>query len=283
MNNFDNDNFNNIENGSPNLINNNNNNNNNLINIENNNNNNNNIYNNLFNNNNNNNNNNIILEEISEDSSKNIKQSKSSSLINESSSKISSCNTNTKENYENEEDSSISSSESSSSSSFSSKDSENNNKNKQSDDFITEEEQQEIKEAFNIIDKDCDGFIKTDELATLLRTLGHNPTKEELDELIKQYDIDNSGTIDFNEFIVLMNNKLKEQQEGQELLETFQVFDKDADGYINADDIKAVRDWVKEGTENLDDDLIRELIEQGDRDGDGKINYHEFVRIMTMK
>ena len=238
---------------------------------------------------NNNNNNNIIIEEISEDSSRNIKHS-NSSLINENSKFSSSItnsnnkNTNTMENTEINEDSSISSSDSlSSSSSISSKDSENNNKSKKNDDFISEEEKNEIKEAFNIIDKDCDGFIKTDELATLLRTLGHNPTKEELDELIKQYDIDNSGTIDFNEFIVLMNNKLKEQQEGQELLETFQVFDKDADGFINADDIKAVRDWVKEGTENLDDDLIRELIEQGDRDGDGRINYHEFVRIMTMK
>jgi Ca2+-binding EF-hand superfamily protein len=116
-----------------------------------------------------------------------------------------------------------------------------------------------------------------------MRTLGHNPTKEELDELIKQYDADESGTIDFNEFMVLMNNKLKEQQEGQELLETFQIFDKDADGYINAEDIKNVRDWVGENRENLDDDLILELIEQADRDGDGKINYHEFVRIMTMK
>ena len=288
INNFDNEN--NIENGSPNY---NNNNNNNLINNNNNNliNNNNN---NIINNNNNklikNNNNNIIIEEISEDSSRNIKHS-NSSLINENSKFSSSItnsnnkNTNTMENTEIiNEDSSISSSDSlSSSSSISSKDSENNNKSKKNDDFISEEEKNEIKEAFNIIDKDCDGFIKTDELATLLRTLGHNPTKEELDELIKQYDIDNSGTIDFNEFIVLMNNKLKEQQEGQELLETFQVFDKDADGFINADDIKAVRDWVKEGTENLDDDLIRELIEQGDRDGDGKINYHEFVRIMTMK
>ena len=138
----------------------------------------------------------------------------------------------------------------------------------------------EIKEAFNVFDKDCDGFITTDELATVMRTLGHNPTKEELDELIKQYDKDESGTIDLNEFMDLMNNKLKEQQEGQELLETFQIFDKDADGTISADDLKYV---IKAVGEELEDYLIEELIEQGDRDHDGKINYHEFVRIMTSK
>ena len=130
---------------------------------------------------------------------------------------------------------------------------------------LTKEEKEknmEIKEAFNVFDKDCDGFITT------------------LDELIKQYDKDESGTIDLNEFMDLMNNKLKEQQEGQELLETFQIFDKDADGTISADDLKYV---IKAVGEELEDYLIEELIEQGDRDHDGKINYHEFVRIMTSK
>lgn len=138
----------------------------------------------------------------------------------------------------------------------------------------------EFKEAFNVFDKDCDGFITTDELATVMRSLGHNPTKEELDELIKLYDKDESGTIDLEEFMDLMNNKLKEQQEGQELLETFQIFDKDADGSITAEDLKYV---IKAVDEELDDYLINELIEQGDLDQDGKINYHEFVRIMTSK
>lgn len=138
----------------------------------------------------------------------------------------------------------------------------------------------EFKEAFNVFDKDCDGFITTDELATVMRSLGHNPTKEELDELIKLYDKDESGTIDLEEFMDLMNNKLKEQQEGQELLETFQIFDKDADGSITAEDLKYV---IKAVDEELDEYLINELIEQGDLDQDGKINYHEFVRIMTSK
>ena len=148
---------------------------------------------------------------------------------------------------------------------------------------LTKEEKEknmEIKEAFNVFDKDCDGFITTDELATVMRTLGHNPTKEELDELIKQYDKDEIGTSDLNEFMDLMNNKLKEQKDGQELLETFQIFDKDADGTISADDLKYV---IKAVGEELEDYLIEELIEQGDRDHDGKINYHEFVRIMTSK
>lgn len=148
------------------------------------------------------------------------------------------------------------------------------------DDNEEKEKNLEFKEAFNVFDKDCDGFITTDELATVMRSLGHNPTKEELDELIKLYDKDESGTIDLSEFMDLMNNKLKEQQEGQELLETFQIFDKDSDGSISADDLRYV---IKAVGEELDDQLIEQLIDQGDLDQDGKINYHEFVRIMTAK
>ena len=96
----------------------------------------------------------------------------------------------------------------------------------------------EFKEAFNFFDKDCDGFITTKELEIVMRSLGHNPTKEEIDELIKLYDKDESGTIDLDEFIDLMNNKLKEQQEEQELLESFQLFDRDGDGLISVEDLK---------------------------------------------
>ena len=138
----------------------------------------------------------------------------------------------------------------------------------------------EFKEAFNFFDKDCDGFITTKELEIVMRSLGHNPTKEEIDELIKLYDKDESGTIDLDEFIDLMNNKLKEQQEEQELLESFQLFDRDGDGLISVEDLKYV---FKAIGEKLEEDLINQLKQQGCVDQDGNITYQEFVRIMTDK
>ena len=57
-----------------------------------------------------------------------------------------------------------------------------NNAKMDSEDKEEKEKNLEFKEAFNVFDKDCDGFITTDELATVMRSLGHNPTKEELEE-----------------------------------------------------------------------------------------------------
>jgi Ca2+-binding EF-hand superfamily protein len=55
-----------------------------------------------------------------------------------------------------------------------------------------------------LFDKDGDGTINNKvywgykkELKTVLRSLGHNPSKNELDILIALVDEDKSGTIDF--------------------------------------------------------------------------------------
>ena len=43
-----------------------------------------------------------------------------------------------------------------------------------------------------------------------------------------------NGTIDFEEFLVMMAKKMKEEDSEEELREAFRVFDKDGNGYISA-------------------------------------------------
>lgn len=66
--------------------------------------------------------------------------------------------------------------------------------------------------AFNILDLDDSGFIDQDELRIGLQSVGCNPSQESLDNMMATADLDDSGTIDFAEFVVLMVN-------GQHLLE----------------------------------------------------------------
>ena len=42
------------------------------------------------------------------------------------------------------------------------------------------------------------GVITAEELGTVMRSLGQNPTDEELHDMISEVDIDNTGSIDFN-------------------------------------------------------------------------------------
>lgn len=48
----------------------------------------------------------------------------------------------------------------------------------------------EIKEAFQVFDKDGSGFINSRELGMVMRSLGQNPTEAELMEMINEVDVD---------------------------------------------------------------------------------------------
>ena len=61
-----------------------------------------------------------------------------------------------------------------------------------SQDFISE-----MKEAFFMFDKDKSGFICSKEMGHLLRTLGHNPTEAEVNNLIAEVDVDHNGKVWF--------------------------------------------------------------------------------------
>ncbi|KAK3519090.1 hypothetical protein QTP70_016327, partial [Hemibagrus guttatus] len=95
--------------------------------------------------------------------------------------------------------------------------------------FLSEEMITEFKAAFDMFDTDGGGDISTKELGTVMRMLGQNPSREELDAIIEEVDEDGSGTIDFEEFLVMMVQQMKEDQAGkseEELSECFRVFDK---------------------------------------------------------
>ena len=51
---------------------------------------------------------------------------------------------------------------------------------------LTEEQISEIKEAFDLFDKDLNGIITTKKLETVMRSLGQNSTQEELQGIIKK-------------------------------------------------------------------------------------------------
>ncbi|CAL9202482.1 unnamed protein product [Musa hybrid cultivar] len=145
---------------------------------------------------------------------------------------------------------------------------------------LTDDQIAEFKEAFSLFDKDGDGCITTKELGTVMRSLGQNPTEAELQDMINEVDADGNGTIDFPEFLNLMARKMKDTDSEEELKEAFRVFDKDQNGFISAAELRHVMTNLGE---KLTDEEVDEMIREADVDGDGQINYEEFVKIMMAK
>lgn len=72
---------------------------------------------------------------------------------------------------------------------------------------FTNEEQEVFKEAFSMFDADGSGAISTDELTAVFKKLGNEVTKSELHEMILEVDKDDSGEIDFGEFLEMMEKQ----------------------------------------------------------------------------
>uniref|UniRef100_A0A8C5WM36 Troponin C, skeletal muscle n=1 Tax=Leptobrachium leishanense TaxID=445787 RepID=A0A8C5WM36_9ANUR len=139
--------------------------------------------------------------------------------------------------------------------------------------FLSEEMIAEFKAAFDMFDTDGGGDISTKELGTVMRMLGQTPTKEELDAIIEEVDEDGSGTIDFEEFLVMMVRQMKEDAQGkseEELAECFRIFDKNADGYIDSEELAEI---LRSSGESITDEEIEELMKDGDKNNDGKIDF----------
>ncbi|XP_076110387.1 neo-calmodulin-like isoform X1 [Mytilus galloprovincialis] len=140
----------------------------------------------------------------------------------------------------------------------------------------------ELREAFRLFDKDGDGSISTDELGTVMRNLGQFPSSDEISQMIKEIDIDGDGTFSFEEFVQVMANmggisEQSEEDEEEELRQAFRVFDKSGCGYITASDLRAVLQCIGE---DLTEDEIDEMIAEVDIDGDGRIDFDEFIACM---
>ena len=93
-------------------------------------------------------------------------------------------------------------------------------------------------------------------------------------------DHDGNGLIDFPEFLTLMSQKMTATAVEEEIKEAFRVFDMDRNGLISASELRHVMTNLGE---RLTDKQVDDMIKEADIDGDGHINYEEFLAMMTAK
>ena len=97
-----------------------------------------------------------------------------------------------------------------------------------------------------------------------MRSLGQEPTDQELQDMMKKVDTDNNGTITFSEFVTMLTPKTSNTDRAESMTEAFQVFDTEGNGLISAPELKRALESL--GAKHTDAE-IDELIEQA---GGGK-------------
>ena len=132
---------------------------------------------------------------------------------------------------------------------------------------------------FKKLDKNQDGKLQ---YAELIEGYGEyydvedqEGVKAEVDRIFKLVDTDNSGEIDFSEFITATVNRGELLQE-EKLRAAFNIYDKDGGGTISVDEIKEVLGMGRD----ISDDVWNQIVNEVDENGDGEVSFEEFSQMM---
>ena len=132
-------------------------------------------------------------------------------------------------------------------------------------DKLTSGQKNDLQEAFDLFDKDGDGTISVNELSSLFRCFGARKNPEELEQILKKYDEDDSGEIEFPEFVAMMAETILEPDVDPELTEAYKIFDRN-DGGISPQELKEV---LAKFNYFLTDEEVQDMVDECDWDGDG--------------
>ena len=125
------------------------------------------------------------------------------------------------------------------------------------------------------MDKNGDGSLSFEELKA---GLGHKENGETLLEILKAADTDNSGSIDYTEFIAATLDAQTYMRDDY-LRTAFDMFDKDGSGKIDKEEIREL--LAGEDMSNIiSKDELEKYLSEVDENGDGEIDFEEFQMMM---
>ncbi|XP_022732744.1 probable calcium-binding protein CML25 [Durio zibethinus] len=141
----------------------------------------------------------------------------------------------------------------------------------------------QMKQVFKLIDTDGDGKISSLELSEMLLSLGQKKSaaKKEADGMVRELDRNGDGYIDLEEFMDALGvNTVQFSDKEDELMDAFNIFDSDKNGFISAQELQNILAGLGYEKCSLSECFL--MIKGVDKDGDGLINFEEFKFMMTV-
>ena len=137
--------------------------------------------------------------------------------------------------------------------------------------------------AFYLFDTDKDGLLKSkDFLKALSKNQISLPESSAKDIVGNSKNDENQETdVTIKDFISLINLRIKSAKNNEneeEILEMFKIFDKKGTGKISSGDIRSVLDDIDEPISQQE---LEDLMLNWDKDKDGFLDYFEFKEMMS--
>ncbi|KYQ90700.1 Regulatory myosin light chain (RLC) [Tieghemostelium lacteum] len=144
---------------------------------------------------------------------------------------------------------------------------------------LGEDQVAELKEAFELFDKERKGSISKEALKTTLKQFSVFVMEDQLDQMFAEANTTKSGGIDFPEFMSMMSRRMKQTSNEQILLNAFKTFDPEGLGYIPTRDLSKALTTLGD---KLSDEELKELLSISEND-QKQIKYDLFVNTLFAK
>ena len=143
---------------------------------------------------------------------------------------------------------------------------------------ISDKQLKEFKNAFNLYDRDGDGYVTTNELSLVLKKINSDFNPNQIESIIDDADSSGTGKISLDDFLQIMTGKMRESDAEEEIINSFKVFDTEGNGLIRSSELRNIMTTLGD---KLTDEEVDEMIREADKDG--YVDYEEFVRNMMSK
>jgi len=134
-----------------------------------------------------------------------------------------------------------------------------------------------LRAAFMQFDTNGDGSLTLQELSEGLESVGVADASA-LRDLAKKLDTDHSGSIDYTEFLAATLDRSLATQEAA-CWSAFRVFDKNDDQKISKEELRAVLQ-SRDVQHHIGKGSIEQIMAEVDTNGDGEIDFDEFMAMM---
>jgi len=136
----------------------------------------------------------------------------------------------------------------------------------------------DIKEAFDVFDADKDGFISSEEIATVIRALGKCPYQTEVTAILEEAGGEGKKT-DLRALTGHYKKKMKKPMDlERDMRNAFSALDKDGTGFILEAELRQILGTLGEALSSDEVDLLMKDVETDD---EGQIRYDKFVDMLV--
>eukprot|EP00904_Undaria_pinnatifida_P000824 jgi/Undpi1/10742/HiC_scaffold_29.g13190.m1 len=132
--------------------------------------------------------------------------------------------------------------------------------------------------SFGTVDQSGEVTLQPHDLRRMLQSMGVVVSEDKLSQMVSRADKASTGYISEDDFLEAFDWLMLQGQDERDYMAIFNMLDRDNNGYVDVDELTNLHSTTKERLTMLE---AKTILQVADKNGDGRMNYEEFLEMMT--